>query len=147
VLKVLVKVHPNGESLPLPNYTSAGSTGADLYAAVTEDTIIKPNTTVIIPTGISISLPDGYEGQVRPRSGLASRYSIGMLNAPGTIDSDYRGEIMVPLTNLSSNPYTVKRGDRIAQLVIAQYMRIDWTRVKELQPSLRGDGGFGHSGR
>lgn len=146
-VKVRVKVLPNGAGLPLPSYASDGSAGADLYAALCENLIINPGSSVAVPTGISLEIPEGYEGQVRLRSGLARDYSIIMPNAPGTVDSDYRGELMVLLSNISDKAYIVKSGDRIAQLVLAKYERIDWDRVESLRESDRGEGGFGHSGR
>ncbi|MBM3326463.1 MAG: dUTP diphosphatase [Calditrichaeota bacterium] len=136
---------PHSAGLPLPAYASAGAAGLDLYAAVIEDTIITPGRTVPIPTGLAIALPTGYEGQVRPRSGLARDYNVSLMNSPGTIDSDYRGEIVVLLVSFSE-PFVVRRGDRIAQLVITRYERIEWKEVERLPPTMRGAGGFGHSG-
>ncbi len=136
---------PHSEGLPLPAYASEGSAGLDLLAAVSQDTVLVPGKTVPIPTGIAIALPPGYEGQVRPRSGLALKYNISIMNSPGTIDSDYRGEIIV-LMRTFGEPFVVHRGDRIAQLVISRYEHIEWEEVKNLPDSGRGDGGFGHSG-
>lgn len=119
----------------------------DLHAAVEENLIILPNKTVSVPCGISIALPEGYEAQIRPRSGLAAKHGIGMLNSPGTVDSDYRGEIKVILTNFSDVQYTIHRGDRVAQIVIARYAKVSWKEVDTLPDSERGEGGFGHSGR
>ncbi len=118
----------------------------DIPAAVESDVVLQPGETALIPTGFSIELPRGIEGQVRPRSGLAIKYGIGILNAPGTIDSDYRGEVKIILTNFGKKPFTVHRGDRIAQLVIASYVRIAWTEVESLEETGRGSGGFGHTG-
>lgn len=146
-MKVKVKQLPHGLDLPLPNYASAGSAGADLLAAVTDRIILKPHTTLAVPTGIAIALPVGFEAQVRPRSGLARKHQIGIINAPGTIDSDYRGEILVLLTNFSDTEYTIRHGDRIAQLVLARYEQTEWEPVLELPDTERGEGGFGHSGR
>ncbi len=146
-MKVPVKVLPHGIGLPLPNYASLGSAGVDLYAAVSNSITIKPGTTEAVPTGLSIALPNGYEGQVRPRSGLARKHSIGVINSPGTIDSDYRGEMKVLLTNFSTKNYIVSRGDRIAQMVLARYDRIEWYETQELPDTERGEGGFGHSGK
>jgi len=145
-IKVPIKIHPNGMDLSLPEYATEGSAGVDLRAAVEGELLLKPGATAAIPTGISIALPAGFEGQVRPRSGLALRHGIGMLNAPGTIDCDYRGEIRVILTNFAQDPYRLKHGDRIAQLVIARFERIEWMAVSALPDSVRGTGGFGHSG-
>ena len=118
----------------------------DLFAAVEADLTIQPLETVLVPTGYSIELPEGYEAQVRPRSGLAIKSRIGILNSPGTIDSDYRGEIRVILTNFGRQPYTVRRGDRIAQLVVQRYARVEWEEVDKLAETQRGEGGFGHTG-
>ncbi len=118
----------------------------DICASVDQDVIIKPGETVLVPSGFSIQLPLGYEGQIRPRSGLAINHSIGLLNSPGTIDSDYRGEVRVILTNFGKEDFVVRRGDRIAQLVINRYVRIEWDEVDKLEDTGRGEGGFGHSG-
>jgi dUTP pyrophosphatase len=118
----------------------------DICAAVEDDTVIQPGETALIPTGFSIELPRGFEGQVRPRSGLAIKHGIGILNAPGTIDSDYRGEVKIILTIFGKQPFTIHRGDRIAQLVIASYTRIEWVEVEKLDSTDRGSGGFGHTG-
>jgi len=146
-LKVSVKVLPHGAGLPLPRYMTPGSAGMDLFAAVSGEMTLAPGQTAPIPTGISIALPGGFEGQVRPRSGLGLRHGVGLINAPGTIDSDYRGEVMVLMTNFSGADYRVQRGDRIAQLVVARYERVEWEPCDELPPSGRSGGGFGHSGR
>lgn len=118
----------------------------DLCAAVDQDVPVAPGQTVLIPTGFSIELPPGFEAQVRPRSGLAIRHGIGILNAPGTIDSDYRGEVKIILTNFGTEQFTVRRGDRIAQMVVARYERVQWKEVDGLGESGRGAGGFGHTG-
>ena len=118
----------------------------DLYAAVAEDTLIRPGETMLIPTGFSVEIPRGFEAQIRPRSGLAAKHQVGILNAPGTIDSDYRGEVKVILTNFGKNTFTVKRGDRIAQMVISAYSKITWDEVDSLNRTARGEGGFGHTG-
>ncbi|MCF7811875.1 dUTP diphosphatase [bacterium] len=146
-MQIEVKIHPHGEGLPLPQYASPGAAGLDLYAAVEDAIVLKPHRTMAVPTGISIAIPEGFEGQVRPRSGMALKSSIGVINSPGTIDSDYRGEVKVLLTNFSDQDYSIQRGDRIAQLVIARYERIDWKECDELPESRRGSGGFGHSGK
>jgi len=132
--------------LPLPHYGSAGAAGIDLQAAVESEVVIFSGKTVAIPTGIAVAIPEGFEGQVRPRSGLARKFQIGILNAPGTIDSDYRGEVTILLTNFGPEPFVVRRGDRIAQLVISRYERVAWEETQELPPTQRGDGGFGHTG-
>lgn len=145
---VPVQVLPNGEGLDLPRYGTALSAGCDLRAAVQEPITLSPGERVLVSTGIAMALPDGTEAQVRPRSGLAVKFGLTVLNAPGTIDADYRGEIKVPLINLGQEPYTVCRGDRIAQLVIARVSQIQWTSVQELEDSTdRGTKGFGSTGR
>jgi dUTP pyrophosphatase len=123
-----------------------GAAGMDLHAAVAADLIIDPGEVGLIPTGLEIAIPAGFEAQIRPRSGLAVKHRIGVPNAPATIDSDYRGEIRVPLINLAPTPFTVSRGMRIAQLVVAPVVRVTWEEVPELPPTARGGGGFGHSG-
>ncbi len=138
---------PHAKDLPLPEYASAGAAGVDLRAAIDGDIILLSNRTTAIPTGLQIALPEGFEAQIRPRSGLALKSSIGVLNSPGTIDSDYRGEIKVILTNFGPEPFTIHRGDRIAQMVVTRYEKIDWQPAKELSETIRGEGGFGHTGR
>lgn len=130
----------------LPQYATPLSAGMDLRASLTEPIILKPMERRLIPTGIAIALPAGYEAQVRPRSGLALKKGITVLNSPGTIDADYRGEIGVILINLSQEDFTVNNGDRIAQMVIASYERTEWSLVEALDETERGTGGFGHSG-
>ncbi len=142
----ITRVAPGNDDLPLPNYATGGSAGMDICASVTADMTIQPGETVLVPTGFAIELPEGYEAQVRPRSGLAIRNQIGLLNAPGTIDSDYRGEIKVILTNFGREPFIIRRGDRIAQLIIGRYSRVAWSEVAELNATDRGAGGFGHTG-
>jgi dUTP pyrophosphatase len=132
--------------LPLPSYQSNGSSGLDLCAAVDEDLIVQPGDIRLIPTGLSISLPKGYEAQVRPRSGLALKCGIGLVNSPGTIDADYRGEIGVIMINWGKEPFTIRRGDRIAQMVIGKVYRAELEEVDEIDSTQRGEGGFGHSG-
>ncbi|PHR30105.1 MAG: dUTP diphosphatase [Desulfotalea sp.] len=132
--------------LQLPCYETAGSAGMDVRAAVTEDTVIEPGAIVLIPTGFAVAIPSGFEIQVRPRSGLAVKYGITLINSPGTIDSDYRGEVMVPLINHGKKPYTVTRGARIAQLIVAPVIRATFIEVSELDATSRGVGGFGHTG-
>ncbi len=146
-VEVQIKIFEHGRGLPLPSYASAGSSGMDLYAAVEGKIIMEPQQTQLIPTGIAIALKPGFEAQIRPRSGLAAKHSIGILNSPGTIDSDYRGEIKVILTNFSNAAYTINRGDRIAQMVLSRYETFIWNETVTLPDSERGSGGFGHSGR
>ncbi len=135
------------EDLALPGRATPGSAGFDLPAALPGDLVIPPGDRATIPTGFRIAVPNGYEGQVRPRSGLAREFGIVLPNAPGTIDSDYRGEVKVILLNAGEKPFVVRRGDRIAQLVIAPVVRARWEEVDELPETGRGSGGFGHSGR
>lgn len=130
-----------------PKYETNGASGMDLRAFLDEPVTIMPGKYALIPTGISIALDDGYEAQVRARSGLAVRNGIGLVNGIGTIDSDYRGEIKVPLINYGEEPFTVNSGDRIAQLVIAKYEKIEWLEQNRLPKTERGDGGFGHTGK
>jgi len=134
------------KDLPVPQYTSPGSAGMDLRAALEKEIVLKPGDFKLIPTGLKIAFPQEFEGQVRPRSGLALNYGITVLNSPGTIDSDYRGEVKVLLINLGKEPYTVKKGDRIAQLVVSRLFKAELTQVEELSETIRGEGGFGHSG-
>jgi dUTP pyrophosphatase len=136
----------NSEGLPIPHYQTENSAGVDLYAAVEGELVIDSGMWKLIPTGIALAIPEGYEGQVRPRSGLALKYGIGMLNAPGTIDADYRGEISVILFNFSDRPFTIQRGDRIAQLVFSRLEKAKFEKVRELSETARGSGGFGHTG-
>lgn len=143
----IARVEASHDDLPLPSYATFGSAGMDLRAAVHDPLVIRPGETVLIPTGFRIELSQGYEAQVRPRSGLAASHSIGVLNSPGTVDSDYRGEIKVILTNFSKEDFTVRKGDRIAQLVIARYIRASWEEVVAVEHTERGSGGFGHTGR
>jgi dUTP pyrophosphatase len=133
--------------LPLPTYHSAAASGMDVAAAVTAPLELAPGAIVAVPTGLSVALPPGYELQVRPRSGMAIRHGVTVVNAPGTIDADYRGEIRVGLINLGQQPYVIRRGDRIAQLILAQVPRATWLEVAELDTTSRQDGGFGHTGR
>jgi dUTP pyrophosphatase len=140
---------PHAEGLPLPAYETAGSAGMDLRAAVPEDQpmTLAPGARALVPTGLKIALPLGYEAQVRARSGLALKHGIICPNAPGTIDSDYRGECGVILANIGAEPFVIRRGERIAQLVIAKHERADWVEVEELDETARGTGGFGSTGR
>ncbi|MGC8668431.1 MAG: dUTP diphosphatase [Chthonomonadales bacterium] len=146
---VKVRVHrlPHGAGLPLPAYATPGAAGMDLRAAVEEAVTLRPGERCLVPTGIRIALPEGFEAQIRPRSGLALHKGIGMVNAPGTIDSDYRGEISVILVNLSGETQTIQRGDRIAQMVVAPIVKAQWIEVADMDDTQRGSGGFGHTGR
>jgi dUTP pyrophosphatase len=137
---------PGHDDLPFPAYMSQAAAGLDLAAAVTAETAIAPGKRALIPTGFAISLPPGYEGQVRARSGLAVKHGLCVLNAPGTIDQDYRGEIKVILANLGDEPVVIRRGDRIAQLVVAPVTRARLIALEDLDQTSRGEGGFGHTG-
>jgi len=146
MLVKITRINKDWTDIPLPHYATEGSAGMDIYAAVTEPVIINPQSTVLVPTNIAIELETGYECQVRSRSGLAVKYGIFALNAPGTIDSDYRGEIKIILSNFGKEPFTIKRGDRIAQLVFAKYVKVSLIEVEKLKETSRGDGGFGSTG-
>ncbi len=137
---------PHAAGLALPHYATAGAAGADLRAAVDEPVVLDPGARLAVPTGLVLEIPTGYEAQIRPRSGLALRHGITVANAPGTVDSDYRGEVRVLLVNLGQEPFTIARGDRIAQLVIAPVTRAEFEEVTSLSGSARGDGGFGSTG-
>ena len=147
-LTVPVRRLPHGAGLPLPSYASGGAAGLDLSAAIGEGAIVElpPGGRTLVPTGIAIALPAGYEAQVRPRSGLAVRHGVTVVNAPGTIDSDYRGEIQVALVNLGREPFEIRRGMRIAQLVVAPVARVTLMPAEELEKTARGAGGFGSTG-
>ena len=145
-VEVPIRRLPHAEGLSLPDYATAGAAGADMCAAVDGDIVIAPGERVAVPTGLVLEIPDGYEGQVRPRSGLAIRHGLTVVNAPGTIDSDYRGELKVLMVNLGSESATIGRGDRIAQLVIAPVTRAVFIESSELASSERGGGGFGSTG-
>ena len=137
----------NQSKHPLPEYATAQSAGLDVRANLDESIVIEPLQRVMVPTGLFVAIPDGYEIQVRPRSGLAAKHGITVLNSPGTIDADYRGEIKVILVNLSQDPFTIQDGERIAQLVFARYEKARWNAVAELPESARGAGGFGSTGK
>ncbi len=145
-IRVLVKIEAEAEGLPLPAYQTTGSSGVDLHAAIKTPVVLLPGETKLISAGISVSIPDGYEGQVRPRSGLALKHGITLPNAPGTIDSDYRGIISVIMTNAGRETFTVERGMRIAQLVFAPVTRAELEVVPELDETTRAGQGFGHTG-
>jgi dUTP pyrophosphatase len=135
------------EDLPLPQYMSDGAAGMDLFAAVDEDLTVQPQEAVLVPTGLAVAIPEGFEGQIRARSGLAVAHGLAVINAPGTIDSDYRGEIKVALINLGKKPFTIYRGDRIAQMIINRVYRVQWDLKESLAATERNEGGFGHTGR
>jgi dUTP diphosphatase len=137
----------NNSKHQLPAYETAHSAGMDLRANLDNEIILKPLQRALIPTGLFIELPEGYEAQIRPRSGLAFKHGLTVLNSPGTIDADYRGEIKILLVNLSDVDYIVKDGERVAQMIIAEYNRVQFEEVKELQETIRGVGGFGHTGK
>ena len=137
---------PGSADLPLPQPATAGAAGVDLRACLAGALTIAPGTRALVPTGIAVALPHGYEAQVRPRSGLALRTGLTLLNSPGTVDADYRGEIQVLVVNLGETPVVLERGDRIAQLVVQPVPRVEWEEVEALPVSVRGAGGFGHTG-
>ena len=143
----VVRTPRGGEPLPLPRYMSERASGMDLLADIEAEIVLAPGERRLVPTGLTIAIPPGYEGQVRPRSGRALDEGLTLVNSPGTIDADYRGEIKVLLVNLGSAPITIRPGERIAQLVIAPVARAELVEVAELEPSSRGGGGFGHTGR
>ena len=149
IVRVPIKQLPHAEGLALPSYATDHSAGMDLRAALPEDEpmVLAPGERALVPTGIQIALPTGHEGQVRPRSGLAVKHGITVLNSPGTIDADYRGEVKVILVNLGSEPFTITRGERIAQLVVARHETVQWSASDDLAETVRGEGGFGHTGR
>ena len=136
----------NGKGIALPRYESEGSSGMDIRACVSEPVSLKPGEIKLIPTGLAVSIPPGYEGQIRPRSGLALKNGIGMVNTPGTIDSDYRGEIGIIMINWGRKSFRINRGDRIAQMIITKVCKVDIEEVNDLDSTSRGEGGFGHSG-
>jgi dUTP pyrophosphatase len=144
----IVRIRPDEDAdIPLPRYMTPGSAGMDLFAAVRVDTVLEKGEIALLPTGFAMALPRGYEAQVRPRSGLAVKHGIGMINAPGTIDADYRGEVMIAVINLGRQAYTVHRGDRIAQMVVQRVHRVRLEEVDILDNTERNTGGFGHTGR
>ena len=149
VVKVEIRRLPHGEGLALPAYQSTEAAGLDLLAAVPEETplILSPGKYVMVPTGLTIALPAGYEAQIRPRSGLAAKHGVTVLNSPGTIDADYRGEVQVILINYGAEPFPIRRGERIAQMVIAPVTRAELVAATSLSATDRGSGGFGSTGR
>jgi len=145
-IPVKIKFLHDDNDLPLPTYESEGSSGMDIRANVKEPVVLKAGEKKLVSTGLAISIPPGYEAQIRPRSGLALRYGIGMVNSPGTIDSDYRGEIGIILINWGTEAFTIKRGDRIAQMIVTRVYRADLVETDDLDATSRGQGGFGHTG-
>lgn len=145
-IKVRVRRLPHGRDLPLPQPSSPGSVGLDLRAAVEGEVVLTPGDRILVPTGLVVEIPPGWEGQIRPRSGLALRHGVTLANSPGTVDSDYRGEVGVVLIHLGKDPFPIRRGDRIAQLVLAPVAEVEWDEVERLDESLRGSGGFGSTG-
>ncbi len=143
----ITRIGNTNQGILLPKYATDHSAGMDICAAVEGEFVLKVGETALIPTGFAIALPEGYEAQVRPRSGLAAKNQVTVLNAPGTIDADYRGEVKVILTNFGKQDFIIKRGDRIAQMVIAPYTRVTWEEKGSLDETKRGAGGFGHTGR
>lgn len=146
-IPVRIKRVRGGGKNPLPHYMTHHAAGMDLYADLADDLVLRPGERSLVPTGIAIALPDGYEAQVRPRSGLALRHGIALVNSPGTIDADYRGEIGVIVINHGAEPFAIRHGERIAQLVVAPVSRAVLVEVDDLDETGRGDGGFGHTGR
>lgn len=146
-VRILVRVEPEGRGLDLPCYQSEDAAGVDLLAAIAQDLDLSPGERALVSTGVALAIPAGYEGQVRPRSGLAIRHGITLLNAPGTIDADYRGTVKLVIVNHGSEPVTIRRGERLAQLVIARVERASLEVVGELPGTSRGEGGFGSTGR
>lgn len=146
-IKVAIKRIRPAADLSLPCYMTTHSAGMDLYADLAADVTLLPGSRLLVPTGIAIALPEGYEAQIRPRSGLALKHGISLVNSPGTIDADYRGEIGVILINHGDVPFLLKRGERIAQMVVARYSRVEWDEQSDLEETGRGTGGFGHTGR
>lgn len=146
VVDVLIERLPEAHDLPLPAYATAGSVGMDIFAATTQKITLQPGARVLVPTGIRIAVPDGYEAQIRPRSGLAIKHGLALVNSPGTIDSDYRGQVQVVIINLGSEAIVIRRGDRIAQMVICPVIRARLVESTGLPETTRGEGGFGHTG-
>lgn len=145
-IRVQIRRLPASEGLPLPAYMTPSAAGMDLHAAVDAELVIAPGAIALVPTGLEVAIPDGFEGQVRPRSGLAVRHGISLPNTPATIDADYRGEIRVPLINLGPDTFVVTRGMRVAQLIVAPVVRVAWEEVPALPATERAGRGFGHSG-
>jgi len=146
-LHVQIAREPGTEDIPLPQYETEHAAGMDVRAAVSESVTLVPGQRALVPTGLRIALPPGYEAQIRPRSGLAIKHGLSLLNSPGTIDADYRGEIRIIIANLGQELYTIERGDRIAQMIIAPVTRVRWHVMDRLEDTARGEGGFGSTGR
>lgn len=148
VIKIKIKrLSDEFADVELPHYATVGSAGMDIRAAIKEDVILEPGKVDLIPTNLSVEIPVGYEIQIRPRSGLAAKHSIGILNSPGTIDSDYRGEVKIIIMNFGKEEFKISRGDRVAQLIVSKVYTAKIEEVKDLNPSHRGEGGFGHTGK
>lgn len=145
-LQIEITRLPHAADLPLPAYATSGAAGMDVHAAVDQPLVIQPGSIALVPTGLVMAIPTGFECQVRSRSGLAARNGVFALNAPGTIDSDYRGEVKVILANISGDPFTIERGSRIAQLVVARHEQVEWRAVEAVDATERGSGGFGSTG-
>ncbi len=143
----IARINQTSDDVPLPKYATTGSSGMDLHATVDNEFTLKVGERALIPCGFQIEIPEGHEAQVRPRSGLAAKHGVTVLNTPGTIDSDYRGEVKVILINLGKEDFLIKRGDRIAQMVIAPVTRVELEHVESLSDTIRGAGGFGHTGK
>jgi len=143
----IARVDESVRDIPLPAYATEHSAGMDICAAVDGELVLKAGQTTLVQTGFKIALPPGFEAQIRPRSGLAVKHQVGIMNSPGTIDADYRGEVKVVLTNFGKTDFIIRRGDRIAQMVIARYARAAWEEMAKLEETTRGSGGFGHTGR
>ena len=144
----LLRIRPDDDAdIPLPRYMTPHSAGMDIYAAVKKDIVLEKGEIALIPTGFAMAIPEGFEAQIRPRSGLAVKHGIGLINSPGTIDSDYRGEVMIPAINLGNKKYTLKRGDRIAQMLIKRVYHARIEVVEQLDKTVRNTGGFGHTGK
>jgi len=145
-VRICIKRLKKDHLVSIPQYMTEGSSGMDLFASLDNIVVLEPGERQLIPTGISVAIPSGFEGQIRPRSGLATQKGIGIVNAPGTIDADYRGEISVLLINFGKEPFTIRDGDRIAQMVISQVFQASWEEVDDLPATRRQEGGFGHTG-
>lgn len=137
---------PHAAGMEIPAYASRGASGMDLRACVKAPVVLKPGTTALVPTGLALAIPEGFEAQIRPRSGLALHHGIGMVNSPGTIDSDFRGEIKIILINWGNEPFTINRGERVAQMVFSRVCRVELQASDRLEETSRGSGGFGHTG-
>jgi len=146
-IDIQIKKVADAGDLPLPEYMTAGSAGMDLYAAIREDNVIGSGERTLVPCGFSLAIPEGYEAQIRPRSGLALEHGITVLNSPGTIDSDFRGEVQIILINFGNSAFTIKRGMRVAQIIITPVLRVNWIQVDEIPDTSRGKNGAGHTGK